>query len=372
MKTESVTVHKGGQEEKYKIYVEDYVISYLKFEADTLELSEIFFYGHYEKETNQIVIYGAGRDRQLAVFEKYELLEKVACRLTQAGPVFMIRENGELYEAQGYDIFYHENKEMQNYMIACKRRGEADEPARRSAGGHDAAHAQKAKTGALPEEDQELHFDRAESAGSHLHYTLTLQLGVIFVILVAIVISSTNSYDRMEQINQSAKEVLFALENQEAEQPENTEAADEAQLLGAAGDKEVTRAEWVSDSFGEDENVTRVSDNETDTGQEQGNIDDTSELENDESASDAGQSPETAETLSGAETLSQTGTDETQQSTEALSRNVTRYYEIERGDTLYAICEEIYGDTSKVQQICDLNQIADPDDIRYGQKIILP
>jgi LysM repeat protein len=341
MKAESVTVHKGGQEERYKIYVEDYVISYLKFEADTLELSEIFFYGHYEKETNQIVIYGAGRDRQLAVFEKYELLEKVACRLTQAGPVFMIRENGELYEAQGYDIFYHENKEMQNYMIACKRQESADEPARRS-------------------------------ESSHLHYTLTLQLGVIFVILVAIVINSTNSYDRMEQLNQSAKEVLFALENQEAEQPENAEAADEAQLSGAAGDKEVTRAERISDSSGELENMTQVSDNETDTGYVQGNIDDASEPENAESASDAGQSPETAVTLSGAETLSETETDETQQSTEALSRNVTRYYEIERGDTLYAICEEIYGDTSKVQQICDLNQIADPDDIRYGQKIILP
>jgi hypothetical protein len=57
MKAESVTVHKGGQEERYKIYVEDYVISYLKLEADTLELSEVFFYGYYEKETNQIVIY---------------------------------------------------------------------------------------------------------------------------------------------------------------------------------------------------------------------------------------------------------------------------------------------------------------------------
>jgi nucleoid-associated protein YgaU len=176
----------------------------------------------------------------------------------------------------------------------------------------------------------------------------------------------------MEQLNQSAKEVLFALENQEAEQAENTEAADEAQFSWAAGDKEVTREEGVSDSSWESENMTHVSDEGADIGQEQGNIDDAQEPENDESASDAGQSPETAETLSGAETLSQTGTDETQQSTEALSRNVTRYYEIERGDTLYAICEEIYGDTSKVQQICDLNQIADPDDIRYGQKIILP
>ena len=57
---------------------------------------------------------------------------------------------------------------------------------------------------------------------------------------------------------------------------------------------------------------------------------------------------------------------------EALSRNLTRYYEVEKGDTLYTICREIYGDTAKVREICDLNQIADPDDIRYGQKIVLP
>ena len=55
-----------------------------------------------------------------------------------------------------------------------------------------------------------------------------------------------------------------------------------------------------------------------------------------------------------------------------MSRSVTRYYEIERGDTLYTISEEIYGDISKVQEICELNNISDPDDIRYGQKIILP
>jgi LysM repeat protein len=299
MRSESVTVHKGEKEEKYKIYVEDYVISFLKTEADSLEMSEICFYGSYEEEKNEIVIYGAEKGNNQSFFDKYDFLEKITCRMTQVGPVFAVREKEELYEAQGYDIFYHENTEMQNYMIAYKRQ---DDCTRRSV---------------------------EEPSGSHLHYTLTLQLGVIFVILVAIVINSTNSYDRMEQLNQSAKEVFFALENQEAEQPENAEAVSEAQPPEDTGDTEVTEAESISDSSEESENVTQVSDDEADT-------------------------------------------DETQQSTEALSRNVIQYYEIERGDTLYAICEEIYGDTSKVQQICDLNQISDPDDIRYGQKIILP
>ena len=57
---------------------------------------------------------------------------------------------------------------------------------------------------------------------------------------------------------------------------------------------------------------------------------------------------------------------------EALSRNVARYYEVERGDTLYMISKKVYGDTSHVKQICEINQITDPDSICYGQKIILP
>ena len=45
---------------------------------------------------------------------------------------------------------------------------------------------------------------------------------------------------------------------------------------------------------------------------------------------------------------------------------------IEKGDTLNKISIKIYGDTGKVKEICDLNKIKDPDDIKYGQKILLP
>ena len=57
---------------------------------------------------------------------------------------------------------------------------------------------------------------------------------------------------------------------------------------------------------------------------------------------------------------------------EALSRNITRYYEVERGDTLYTISQKIYGNASRVEQICEINKISNPDRISEGQKIILP
>lgn len=327
MKAESVVIHKGGKEEKYRIYVEDYVISYLKSETGTLDLSEIFFYSYSDREAEEFIIYGAGRDRQIAVFDKYNLLDKITCRLTQAGPVFLIREKAGLYEVKGYDIFYHKNEEMQSYLVDSRQ--------------------QYHKTDKTEEQQQKhISVDRPtpkpeDNPGKQVHNAVSLQLGVIFILLIAIVINSTNSYDKMKQLNQSAKEVFFALENQEAE---NTEPADMTQQ---------------EQDFTVDMNV-----------QEEGILkpvaEDSMEMEEEETTED---SQSARDKTADDELLQEESADE---DTEALSRSITRYYEIERGDTLYTISEKIYGDISKVKEICELNDISDPDDIRYGQKIILP
>ena len=47
-------------------------------------------------------------------------------------------------------------------------------------------------------------------------------------------------------------------------------------------------------------------------------------------------------------------------------------YTIQRGDTLIGICLARYGSDDKVQEICNLNGITNPDDIKVGQKIFLP
>lgn len=47
-------------------------------------------------------------------------------------------------------------------------------------------------------------------------------------------------------------------------------------------------------------------------------------------------------------------------------------YVIKSGDTLIAISRRIYGSDSYVPQICKLNNISNPDNIQIGQKILLP
>ncbi len=47
-------------------------------------------------------------------------------------------------------------------------------------------------------------------------------------------------------------------------------------------------------------------------------------------------------------------------------------YIVKRGDTLIGICIRRYGSDARVSEICSLNNIGDPDDIKEGEKIFLP
>ena len=47
-------------------------------------------------------------------------------------------------------------------------------------------------------------------------------------------------------------------------------------------------------------------------------------------------------------------------------------YTIKRGDTLIGICTARYGSDERLAEICSFNGITNPDDIKVGQKILLP
>lgn len=363
MESKSIVIHKGGKEEKYKLYVEDYVLSYLKYETGSLECSEIYFYGARQNNDRKYIIYGAGRDKLIPVFDTYDLLEEIMCRLTQAGPVFMVRESEEVYQVKGFDVFYQDNEAMQGYMVERQKNFARPRAAE-----------QKDKHGAtvLP---AAVSTGKTETRFPHSHGIISAQLGVILIILVAIVINSANSYDKMEQLNQSAEEVFFAIENQEADDSvsdayapgeevvvkrdkdqENAQTNENAQ---STEDEEKSKADQVEGEALEDINIENMG---TESKEENSVI---TQQETENNAKEEGLLKEAADT----ETEPK---EEDEEQTEALSRNVTRYYEVEQGDTLCTICQKIYGDTSQVEKICELNDILDPDRIRPGQKIILP
>ena len=50
----------------------------------------------------------------------------------------------------------------------------------------------------------------------------------------------------------------------------------------------------------------------------------------------------------------------------------TAAYIIQKGDSLTAICIRQYGDDELLEEVCELNGIENPDDIKVGEKILLP
>ncbi len=362
MRESSVVVHKGGKEDKYELYIEDYVMSFLKGETGTLELSEFYFYGLREDGGRRFVIYGAGKDRNVPFFDKYAPLDEIGCRLTQAGPVFLVREEDGDYEIKGYKVFYQDNREMQNYLIDRQRRVVKNE--------NNAAPDAVSQSADMPA------IRPAKAAQSKMqHSAISVQLVVVLTALVAIVINSANSYDKMNQLNRSATEVFFAMENQEAGESagderteEDTAQEDTLKLVSLENeertdDEESTESDMTQQQTAGTEEATAAAEAmpENETG-------DSAKDETEEPAESA---PPTGETGEAAQQEGDTQSD-TENKVEALSRNVARYYEVEKGDTLYTISRKIYGDTTYVQEICELNKITDPDHIRYGQKIVLP
>ena len=56
----------------------------------------------------------------------------------------------------------------------------------------------------------------------------------------------------------------------------------------------------------------------------------------------------------------------------AGSEHVAQEYFIKKGDNLLRILRNHYGDESKLQEVCDINNIIDPNNIQVGQTILLP
>lgn len=349
MEASDIFIHKGEKEEKYQLYVEDYVMSYLKNYRTTDR--RIFFYGERKLRENKYYIYGAGQQEQISYFENYELLDEIICRYVMDMPVFSVKENSGTYELKGYYIFYQSNDAMQNYMVEQRKNVESKEKKEdkrvrpiADAGRRDKNKLNEGRNPAQVQFREKNH----EKSGNGL---MTVQLSAIFIIIAAIAINSTNSYAKLKDLGRSAVEVFFVLENQEA-----AESGDGDAVVDETPKETVLRLTDLDEKFEEENNTAK------------------SEVSNNVDKSEAEeQKSESTETIDESNDVKEaSASNDVLTSDQAFSRNITEYYRIEKGDTLYTISIKIYGDSSKVAEICELNQITNPDHIEYGQRILLP
>ena len=202
--------------------------------------------------------------------------------------VFYAYKFGELMQMGGHYIYYEKNPDMQNYMIHARR-----------------------QIGVTPSEVVE---DRAakdfrsaireqlEAKEHHQNSRFVYAASILLIVVVlAMGISTMNNYDKMEAVQTS----LETLSQTVTEPKQKTET-----LSGKESEKDTQNVQKTG-------TVPEIS-----TVQEQ----------------------------LGAE----------------------EYYEVVKGDTLDRISEKVYGDASHVDAICRMNGLSDGNLIYIGQKLLLP
>lgn len=233
--------------------------------------------------------------------------------------VFYAFKYGELMQMGGHYVFYEKNPAMQNYMISTRK-----------------------KIGVTPSEVVE---DRAakdfrsvvrermdaksDRQNSRLIY-ITSALLVVVVLVIGV--STMNNYDKMEAV-QSSLESL----SQSVNSPES-------------------QTETVTEDEGDDEEEGAAAKAQVETGER-------------ESVQEA--SGDTASDSSGEGDTDDTGAVMTADPSE-IDLDEDDYYVVQKGDTLDTISMKVYGDAAHVDAICRMNGLSDGNLIYIGQKLLLP
>lgn len=391
----------GEPEEKRKIYIEDYVITYLKRLAgkETLSSKLAILLGNAERTggISYLFIKGAVGLKDLEYTERgipftdevwaeiYGTMKEYFADLDILGwylslpgyPMelspevlkvhrdyfggvdkvllvsdssdeaadFFAYENGKLTRQRGYTIFYERNEAMQRYMIETGDGESIDEKE------HFEDRAIKSFRTIVQE--------KREASGQKRVMTF-LYMASTFLVMVVLVIGITliNNYEKMTGLETALRELTDSLEQQDTElkaaYADLGQAEDGTAQDGTAAEKNrvgttvedaesdgKTSAPEQADSADLAE-ATEEADNAADS-QEQGNT-------QAESADDTAAAPATSEAV--------TSTPES--------------YTVRKGDTLLKISRQIYGRDDEIDAICSLNGIEDSDRILEGQKLLLP
>ncbi len=268
-------------------------------------------------------------------------------------------EKGKMHQQSGYYIYYERNECMQNYMVslrAAERHPEEFEADR-------AAHQFRERTS---EKRQEIH--RRRSAALMTCLSLALML-VIMVIGIAML----NNYEKMQNMEQ----VLYQISGKIDQNGEVEEAA-QLREVALAEEQEMETSQAVDEAAPsvsredlalkteEEEEQLKPEMAEAEPEEEQRETEEETQQEVQPELTDSTQEaeiPEESQEVAEIEAIQEVATQAASQQT---------VYVIQKGDTLAKICMKYYGNLARMDEICEMNQIVDKDNILYGQKIILP
>ena len=368
-----------------KLYVEDYVVTYLNRLANEKDVARAILIGTVKEQNLYPYIFIDGAvevedyhmdEKQREEFEKkiemefgirkimgwflsskegpviynQEVLDTYRQYFAEENQVLLVSdpleeelnaffmEDEMLTEQPGYQIYYEKNLPMQNRLIE-KNIGKSREKGAENK--DDAIHRfrELVKLKKTEKETEE------EKKNGWLSYIAS---GFLVMTILALGVTIIYSYDRMKQVEQSLAILSNHVDSQKEYVTDQPESAEEV-ISHIKDVTEETETVSLEDITVEEETFTGATFwNQT-------------EQEKTE--------PET-EAVSEKETAAETESQDAQNTIGNVTARAS--YTVKMGDTLAGISQMYYGTTEKVQEICSLNGITDEDPILPGQKILLP
>lgn len=381
-----------------KIYVEDYVFSYLKqlnplardkgmavalygVKKEEAGISYLFLYGgcglHFlQKESrhlSQAVMQEVEKQRKL-YFSAYEFL--AYCMLDGEVPEgFHVYEQGICRYITGYARFYEKNDSMLAFMVSGRREEAQPEVVeqekyeevrkrqeeRRALAEHKGGHAE-----GMGRETNIRSIYRQPSAATGSLRGMRWSVAAVFAMLCVVGLYTLGEGENKGDLQAAARQLFDSVTEQQI--PDMLEAASGATQAGT-----IVAEDNLTDAIlkeNEDLGTAAVSGSDV--------INQGTPLASAAPSTEPGQS----ESQSPAPTAAPApvpAAEPTPVPTPAPTAEPTPAptvapvsYTVKTGDTLLGICLEKYGSDSRMADICRLNEIDDPDRIKVGQKILLP
>ena len=242
-----------------------------------------------------------------------------------------IYEDGAVHKKEGYYIYYERNQAMQEYMIVSRK----DTP-------------QEVKPEEVRDEAlknyRELVLNRPKKNFQlPAFHSLVYGSGLLVVIAIIVVgISMFNNYEKMKKLESSVSAMEQKNDSSGTDPALDTETQTKLVIEDLAGQVEPTEKENA-------ENL-QVADNTA--------------------APDNTTAPDN--TAAPDNTSDQAASASTQPQSEAEIILQQGYYIVQPGDSMISISKKIYQDASHVADLCAANGIENVDNIKVGEKLILP
>lgn len=257
---------------------------------------------------------------------------------------FLFFESGKAYPAAGYHIFYDMNEGMQSYLVQWNARHASSETSDDRAA----------------KQFRNIYYSKKEERNHKqiigLLYSATLMMLTLCCVLG---ISMLNNYEKMKSMETALQHLALAME--EKNLPDMTqEVMAETVLAVEAAETETKNAEMTDTEVSNKETMfAEAADMKTPDGEK---VVTEISSETDESANSPSE---------------QTSLSENAENTHALAparepEGPHAQYIVQKGDTLLKISLRFYNSADMIDEICTLNKIDNPNDIMQQQKILLP